>query len=134
MPTNRVDTMPVRTSEDIVRVRQAVRALAVEAGFSLVDQTKLITAASEIARNTLVYGGGGTVRLEILQNGVRRGVRLVFEDQGPGIADLALALTDGYTSGGGLGLGLSGARRLSNEFDIKSAPGVGTTVTLARWK
>ena len=132
MPTNRVDTMPVRTSEDIVRVRQAVRALAVEAGFSLVDQTKLITAASEIARNTLVYGGGGTARLEILQNGVRRGVRLVFEDQGPGIADLELALTDGYTSGGGLGL--SGARRLSNEFDIKSAPGVGTTVTLARWK
>jgi serine/threonine-protein kinase RsbT len=126
--------MPVRTSEDVVRVRQAVRALAVEAGFSLVDQTKLITAASEIARNTVDYGGGGTVQMEILQSGLRRGVRLVFEDQGPGIADLALALTDGYTSGKGLGLGLSGAKRLSNEFDIKSAPGVGTTVMLARWK
>jgi serine/threonine-protein kinase RsbT len=126
--------MPVRTSEDVVRVRQAVRALAVEAGFSLVDQTKLITAASEIARNTVDYGGGGTVQMEILQSGLRRGVRLVFEDQGPGIADLALALTDGYTSGKGLGLGLSGAKRLSHEFDIKSAPGVGTTVMLARWK
>ena len=132
MPTS--NTMPVRTSEDVVRVRQAVRALTVEAGFSLVDQTKLITAASEIARNTVDYGGGGTVRMEILQNGLRRGVKLVFEDQGPGIADLALALTDGYTSGGGLGLGLSGAKRLSNEFDIKSAPGIGTTVMLARWK
>jgi serine/threonine-protein kinase RsbT len=126
--------MPVRTSEDVVRVRQAVRALAVEAGFSLVDQTKLITAASEIARNTVDYGGGGTVQMEILQSGLRRGVRLVFEDQGPGIADLALALTDGYTSGKGRGRGLSGAKRLSNEFDIKSAPGVGTTVMLARWK
>jgi serine/threonine-protein kinase RsbT len=128
------DTMPVRTSDDVVRVRQAVRARAVSAGFSLVDQTKIVTAASEIARNTLDYGGGGTVRLEVLSNGVRRGVRLTFTDQGPGIVDIGTALTDGFTTGGGLGLGLSGAKRLSNEFDIKSSPGAGTIVTLARWK
>jgi len=134
LATDKADTMPVRTSDDVVRVRQTVRAFAIQAGFSLVDQTKLITAASEIARNTVDYGGGGTLRLEILSNGQRRGVRLTFEDKGPGIADLSLALTDGYTSGGGLGLGLSGARRLSNEFDIKSAPGEGTVVTLARWR
>jgi serine/threonine-protein kinase RsbT len=128
------DTMPVRTSDDVVRVRQAVRSRAVGAGFSLVDQTKIITAASEIARNAVDYGGGGTVRLEVLRNGARVGLRLTFVDQGPGIADLAMAMTDGYTTGGGLGLGLSGAKRLSNEFDIQSAPGHGTTVTLARWK
>jgi len=128
------DMMAVRTSEDVVRVRQAVRASAVEAGFGLVDQTKIITAASEIARNTVDYGGGGTMRMEILHNGIRRGLRLIFEDKGPGIADLKLAMTDGYTSGGGLGLGLSGAKRLVNEFDIKSAPGEGTMITLVRWK
>jgi len=128
------DALPVRTSDDVVRVRQAVRARAVAAGFSLVDQTKIITAASEIARNTVDYGGGGTVRIETLRNGQRRGVRLTFADHGPGIADLKLAMTDGYTSGNGLGLGLSGAKRLVNEFDVTSAPGQGTTVTLARWK
>ena len=118
--------MPVRTSDDVVRVRQAVRASAVAAGFSLVDQTKIITAASEIARNTVDYGGGGTLLIEILREGQRRGVRLTFTDQGPGIPDLELALTDGYTTGNGLGLGLSGAKRLSNEFDIVSSPGRGT--------
>lgn len=128
------ETMPVRTSDDVVRVRQAVRGRAVAAGFSLVDQTKIITAASEIARNTVDYGGGGTLRVETLRNGQRRGVRLTFADQGPGIADLALAMTDGYTSGNGLGLGLSGAKRLVNEFNVTSAPGQGTVVTLARWK
>ena len=128
------DTMPVRTSDDVVRVRQAVRARAVAVGFSLVDQTKIITAASEIARNTVDYGGGGTARIETLRNGQRRGVRLTFADQGPGIADMKLAMTDGYTSGQGLGLGLSGAKRLVNEFNITSAPGQGTIVTLARWK
>jgi serine/threonine-protein kinase RsbT len=112
MQTEVDETLPVRTSDDVVRVRQAVRARAVAAGFSLVDQTKFVTAASEIGRNTVDYGGGGTMRLEVLLNGRRRGIRLTFADQGPGIADLALALKDGYTSGGGLGLGLSGARRL----------------------
>jgi serine/threonine-protein kinase RsbT len=126
--------MPLRASDDVVRVRQAVRARAVAAGFSLVDQTKIVTAASEIARNTVDYGGGGTMRLEVLRDGQRRGVRLSFVDQGPGIADLSLALKDGYSTGSGLGLGLSGAKRLCNEFDVKSAPGQGTTVMLARWK
>lgn len=134
MQTEADDTIPVRTSEDVVRVRQAVRARAVAVGFSLVDQTKIVTAASEIARNTVDYGGGGTVRLEVLRNGVRKGVRLTFTDQGPGIPDVARALTDGYTTGNGLGLGLSGAKRLCNEFDIRSQPGQGTVVTLARWK
>jgi len=128
------DTMPVRGSDDVVRVRQAVRARAIAAGFSLVDQTKIITAASEIARNTVDYGGGGSVRMEVLRDGRRSGVRLTFTDHGPGIPDLALAQTDGFTSGHGLGLGLTGARRLSNEFDIVSTPGAGTIVTLARWK
>ena len=133
MPTETDETMPLRTSDDVVRVRQAVRARAVGAGFSLVDQTKIVTAASEIARNTVDYGGGGTVRIEVLRNGQRRGVRLTFTDQGPGIADLTMALKDGYTTGSGLGLGLSGAKRLCNEFDVRSAPGQGTVVTLARW-
>jgi serine/threonine-protein kinase RsbT len=128
------DSMAVRTSEDVVRVRQAVRARAVAAGFSLIDQTKIVTAASEIARNTVDYGGGGTVRIEVLRNGIRRGVRLTFEDHGPGIADLARAMSDGYSTSNGLGLGLSGAKRLGNEFNILSAPGNGTVVTLARWK
>ena len=126
--------MPIRSSDDVVRVRQAVRTRAVAAGFSLVDQTKLVTAASEVARNTVDYGGGGTLRIETLREGARRGVRLTFTDQGPGIPDLARAMTDGYTTGGGLGLGLSGAKRLSNEFHITSALGKGTIVTLARWK
>ena len=128
------ETMPVRNAEDVVRVRREVRAHAVAAGFSLVDQTKIVTAASEIARNTVDYGGGGILRLETLRLGARRGVRLTFTDQGPGIADVKLALSDGYSTGSGLGLGLSGAKRLSNEFDIQSAPGKGTVVTLVRWK
>ena len=127
------EVMPLRNSDDVVRVRQAVRSHAVAAGFSLVDQTKIVTAASEIGRNTVDYGGGGTLRIEVLRNGQRRGVRLTFADRGPGITDLTLAMKDGYTTGNGLGLGLSGARRLSNEFDIRSTPGEGTTVTLARW-
>lgn len=125
---------PIRTSEDVVLVRQAVRARAVELGFSLVDQTKLVTAASELARNALEHGGGGTMRLELLNDGIRRAVRLTFQDQGPGIADIQQALKDGYSTGGGLGLGLSGAKRLSNEFEIASSPGQGTKVTIARWR
>jgi serine/threonine-protein kinase RsbT len=128
------ETIAVHTSDDVVRVRQAVRARAVEAGFGIVDQTKLVTAASEIARNTVDYGGGGTLRIEIVREGTRRGVQLTFSDSGPGIADISAAMTDGYTTGSGLGLGLSGAKRLSNEFSIDSSPGKGTIVTLARWK
>lgn len=128
-------TLPVRSGEDVVKVRQAVRTLAMDLGFSLVEQTKVITAASELARNTLTYGGGGECRIERLNEGPKRaGVRLTFEDRGPGIANIELALTDGYTSGGGLGLGLNGARKLSHEFDIWSQPGVGTRVTITRWK
>lgn len=134
MIVEKSETMAVRAGEDVVRVRQATRAHAVAIGFSLVDQTKIVTAASEIARNTIDYGGGGTVTLDLIRSGIRRGLRLVFVDHGPGIADLARALEDGYTTGSGLGLGLSGAKRLSNEFDIQSAPGAGTTVTLIRWK
>jgi serine/threonine-protein kinase RsbT len=128
------ETLDIRSSADVVAVRQATRALAERVGFSLVDQTKLVTAASELARNAIDYGGGGSVRLEAIENGVRRGVRLVFEDQGPGIPDLALALKDGYTTGSGLGLGLGGARRLVNDFNIESAPGAGTRIVIARWK
>jgi len=124
----------IQSSEDVVRVRQAARERAVAQGFSLVDQTKLVTAASELARNTLEYGGGGEVAIEVLNDGMRKGVRLTFVDQGPGIVDLDLALKDGYTTGGGLGLGLSGARRLSNEFDIQSKPGEGTRVAITRWR
>jgi serine/threonine-protein kinase RsbT len=126
--------MPLAVSDDVVRVRQAVRAKAVATGFSLVDQTKIVTAASEIARNTVDYGGGGTMQIELLREGARRGLRLTFTDQGPGIPDLDRAMTDGYTTGNGLGLGMSGAKRLSNEFAVKSTPGEGTTVTLARWR
>lgn len=126
--------MPARSSEDVVRVRQAVRAEAVALGFSLVDQTKIVTAASEIARNTIDYGGGGELCLERVRVGARRGVRLIFSDNGPGIPDIEQALRDGFTSGGGLGLGLGGAKRLSNEFDVQSRPGHGTIVTLVRWK
>jgi serine/threonine-protein kinase RsbT len=128
------ETLPVRASEDIPRVRQVVRRWAVDLGFSLVDQTKIVTAASELARNTVDYGGGGTVRLESLVNGARRGLRLTFEDKGPGIPDIAQAMRDGYTSGGGLGLGLGGSRRLSNEFEIVSRVGEGTRVTFTRWR
>ena len=128
------DALPIASDDDIVRVRQRVRDWAVSLGFSLVDQTKLVTAASELARNTLVYGQGGTLRMESLLNDSRRGLRLTFEDQGPGIADLDLALKDGYTTGNGLGLGLSGARRLSHDFQITSKPGEGTRVTIGRWK
>jgi serine/threonine-protein kinase RsbT len=130
----RSETLPIRASNDIVVVRQQTRSWAVAQGLSLVDQTKIVTAASELARNTLEYGGGGTVLLEALQDGLRKGLRLTFEDHGPGIADIGLALTDGYTSGHGMGLGLSGSRRLVNEFDLWSKPGEGTRVTVARWK
>ena len=129
-----VEEQPIHTSEDVVRVRQTVRAHAVQSGFSLVDQTKLVTAASELARNALEHGGGGRMRLELLNDGIRRAVRLTFEDQGPGIANIELALKDGHSTGGGLGLGLGGAKRLSNEFQIVSRPGEGTRVTIARWR
>jgi serine/threonine-protein kinase RsbT len=132
MPTD--EMLPVRSSQDIVVVRQVVRTWAVEIGFNLVEQTKIVTAASELARNTIDHGGGGRARLQALQDGGRRGLRLTFEDKGPGILDVELALKDGYTTGGGLGLGLSGARRLSNEFEIESRPGEGTRVTITRWK
>jgi serine/threonine-protein kinase RsbT len=128
------ETLPVRSSNDIVVVRQLVRMRAVEIGFNLVEQTKIVTAASELARNTINHGGGGTARLQSLRHGGRAGLRLTFEDKGPGISDLELALKDGYTTGGGLGLGLSGARRLSNEFEIQSRPGEGTRVSITRWK
>jgi serine/threonine-protein kinase RsbT len=129
------ETFQVRSGEDVVKARQVVRSRAMEAGFSLVEQTKIVTAASELARNTVIYGGGGEMRIERLDQGRKRiGLRLTFEDQGPGIADIELALRDGYTSGSGLGLGLGGARKLSHEFDIKSAPGQGTRVTITRWK
>ena len=134
MPVQRSERLPIRSSEHIVQVRQAVREWSQAVGFSLVDQTKMVTAASELARNTLTYGGGGEVLLEELQEGMRRGLRLTFEDQGPGIPDINLALKDGYTTGGGLGLGLSGSKRLVNEFEIDSRPGEGTRVTVARWK
>jgi serine/threonine-protein kinase RsbT len=128
------ETLPVRSSHDIVTVRQVVRSWAIELRFNLVEQTKIVTAASELARNTIDHGGGGTARLQSVRDGGRTGLRLTFEDKGPGIADLNLALKDGYTTGGGLGLGLSGARRLSSEFDIESRPGEGTRVTITRWK
>jgi len=126
--------MTIRTAEDIVRLRQAVREQAISIGFSLVDQTKIVTAASEIARNTMTYGKGGEVAVQPIAEGGRRGLRLVFTDRGPGIADIEQAMRDGFTTGGGLGLGLGGAKRLSNEFSITSRPGSGTQVTLARWK
>ena len=126
--------LPLRTEHDIVLARQHVRRLAQEAGFGLVDQTKMVTAASELARNAVTYGGGGTVKWELLTEGARTGLRLHFVDAGPGIADLKQALTDGWTSGTGLGLGLSGARRLVNEFEIDTAVGRGTRVTITRWR
>ena len=134
MAVIRHEELAVRSEEEVVRVRQAAREWAVSLGFGLVDQTKIVTAASELARNTVTYGGGGTVRLEALNDGPRRGLRLTFEDKGPGIPDVQLALKDGYSTGTGLGLGLSGARRLMNEFEIQSAPGQGTRVAVTRWK
>ena len=134
MAVVRHDTAPVRSDHDVVTVRRMVREWAIEAGFSLVDQTKIITAASELARNAIEHGGGGSLQILALNEGGRRGLRLIFEDQGPGIADLELALRDGYTSGGGLGLGLGGSRRLVHEFDVQSKPGEGTRVSVTRWK
>lgn len=129
----KAETFPLRTDADVVNVRQEVRRWSAEARFTLVDQTKIVTAASELARNTIVYGGGGAARLEALDDGFRRGLRVVFEDQGPGIPDVELALRDGYTSGGGLGLGLGGAKRLVNEFELDTAPGQGTRIAITRW-
>jgi serine/threonine-protein kinase RsbT len=128
------DQRTVQSAEDVVAIRQAVRQRAVELGFNLVDQTKIVTAASELARNTVQYGGGGLVTIETVEDFGRRGIRLTFADDGPGIANVDLAMKDGYTTGGGLGLGLSGARRLSNDFSIDSAPGKGTRVAITRWK
>ncbi|MEH2463140.1 anti-sigma regulatory factor [Nostoc sp.] len=134
MTIQKTETMDIESSTDVVLVRQTVRQFAVEIGFGLVDQTKIVTAASELARNTLDYGGGGTVKLETLQEGGRRGLRLTFEDYGPGISNIELALKDGFTTGGGLGMGLGGAKRLANEFEIQSAVGEGTRVKIVRWK
>jgi serine/threonine-protein kinase RsbT len=134
MPTTKTERLEIRQSDDVVRVRQLTRTFAVEAGLGLVDQTKIITAASELARNTLDYGGGGAVTVELVEQSGRRGARLTFEDQGPGIADIEQALKDGFTSGKGMGLGLGGAKRLCNEFSIDSKPGEGTKIMIARWK
>ena len=128
------ETLPIASSPDVVKVRQVVRLWAIELKFSLVDQTKMVTAASELARNTLEHGGGGSVLVSMVEEGARRGIKLVFDDKGPGIANLELALRDGYTTGGGMGLGLSGSKRLVNDFEINSEPGRGTTVTIIRWK
>ena len=133
--SNDLETFPVRSGEDVVKARQIVRSRAIDVGFSLVEQTKIVTAASELARNTVIYGGGGDMRVERVQEGPKRtGLRLTFEDHGPGIADIELALRDGFTTGNGLGLGLNGARKLSHQFDIWSKPGAGTRVTITRWK
>jgi serine/threonine-protein kinase RsbT len=134
MTVLKTEQLPLRSDNDIVRMRQQVRAWAIETSLSLIDQTKLVTAASELGRNTRIYGGGGDVTLDIVENGTRRGVRLTFVDKGPGIPDVELALKDGYTSGGGLGLGLGGSKRLSNEFEIITGPDIGTTVIITRWK
>jgi serine/threonine-protein kinase RsbT len=128
-----VTRLPIVGNDDVVRVRQTVREFAQRIGLSLVDQTKLVTAASELARNTLVYGGGGDAEMTLVDNGRQHGVRVCFRDQGPGIPNLELALTDGWTSGGGLGLGLSGARRLVEDFDIESVVGEGTVVEIVKW-
>lgn len=128
------ETKPIYSQADIVYVRQAVRDWAIQLKFSIVDQTKIITAASELARNTYEYGKGGTMTMEMLTDGLKKGLRLIFADKGPGIENLDLALTDGFTTGGGLGMGLSGARRLVNQFDIQSKPGEGTTITITKWK
>ena len=134
MPVTKHDTLPIRSENDMVLVRQTVRKWAAELSFSLVEQTKVVTATSELARNVLVHGGGGSIRLEALNDGRRVGLRLTFVDQGPGIPDIELALRDGYTTGRGLGLGLGGSKRLVNEFDIVSRVGEGTRVTITKWK
>ena len=134
MPVLKSSTLPIRSDADVVQVRQAVRNLAVELKFGLVDQTKVVTAASELARNTLDHGGGGSVLLEVVQDGSKQGVRMTFEDTGPGIKDLDLAMRDGYTTGKGMGLGLGGAKRLTHEFALHSEPGKGTKVMILRWK
>lgn len=134
MTTLKSERLDIRSSDDVVRVRQLARILAIEAGLSLVDQTKIITAASELGRNTLDYGGGGFVLAELAEASGKRGLRLTFEDKGPGIPDIEAALKDGYTTGKGMGLGLGGAKRLANEFFIHSKPGEGTKVVIARWK
>jgi serine/threonine-protein kinase RsbT len=133
MAVTSTESVPVQSEPDVVTVRRRVREIATQLGFSLVDQTKLVTAASELARNTIIYGGGGTLAMETL-NGPRLGVRLTFEDQGPGIPDVELALRDGFTTGSGLGLGLGGAKRLVSEFQIDSSVGKGTKVVITRWK
>jgi len=134
MPVTKSEELELRSAADVVSVRQAVRTWAIEAGFSLVDQTKMVTAASEIARNTIDYGGGGTATLELIVESPRRGLRVVFEDKGPGISDIQQAMTDHFTTGNGLGLGLGGAKRLVNEFHISSRVGEGTRVVITRWK
>jgi serine/threonine-protein kinase RsbT len=134
MPVTRSESLELRSSADVVSVRQFVRTWAIDAGFSLVDQTKMVTAASELARNTIDYGGGGTAILELIAEGTRRGLRVVFEDKGPGIPDIQQAMTDHFTTGNGLGLGLGGAKRLVNEFHISSRVGEGTRVVITRWK
>ncbi|MBE9181706.1 anti-sigma regulatory factor [Oculatella sp. LEGE 06141] len=134
MTVQKTETLSIQSSADVVLVRQAVRQFAIEIGFSLVDQTKIVTAASELARNTLDYGEGGIVKLESLQVGGQRGLKLTFEDQGAGIPDIELAMKDGFTTGGGLGMGLGGAKRLVNEFAIESVVGEGTRVMIVRWK
>jgi serine/threonine-protein kinase RsbT len=130
----RTERIALRRSEDIVNVRQHARAVAVELGLSLVDQTKIVTATSELARNTVIYGGGGWAEIDLVQRGERKGLRVVFEDQGPGIPNIEQALKDGFTTGSGLGLGLGGAKRLVNDFEISSSPGMGTRVSITRWK
>jgi len=132
--TTRTEERSLKTEQDIVEARQYVRRVTVELGFGIVDQTKMVTAASELARNAIIYGGGGLMRAEVMADGARKGLRLHFIDDGPGIADIGQAMTDGWTSGHGMGLGLSGARRLVNDFEIESAPGRGTRVTIARWR
>jgi len=125
---------PLRSEQDIVLARQLARSKAQEVGLSLIDQTKIVTAASELARNALLYGGGGTMSVRVVTNGMRRGLQLEFRDEGPGIPDLGLAMKDGWTSGNGLGMGLSGAKRLVNDFHIDTAAGSGTRVTITRWQ
>lgn len=134
MTVEKTREMTLAGQDDVVLARQAVRTAAVEIGLNLIDQTKIVTAASELARNTVVYGGGGLARIEILRRDGKAGVRLTFEDRGPGIADIAVAMKDGYTSGGGLGLGLGGAKRLSDEFQIESRAGEGTKIAITKWK
>jgi serine/threonine-protein kinase RsbT len=134
MLTSRSERIGVRAQSDIVNVRQVVRSWCMGVGMGLVDLTKIVTAASEIARNTVEYGGGGTLLLEEVRDGLRSGVRLTFADEGPGIRDVDRAMTDGFTSGNGMGLGLGGTKRLVDQFSIESAPGVGTTVTITKWK